>query len=178
MTFHSDTFEYDMTCPSGLRWKIGRAGVKNHPAGSRGNSGHFEVLYQGRLARVHRIIYEMFYGEIPEGYVVDHINGNSSDNRIENLRAVPTIVNSRNRKMSIKNTTGVTGVYPFSQKGRVIGYRAQWQRLEGGRKYSKLFTFSKHGDEAFEAAVWWRSVMIDFLNADGAGYTEDHGLRV
>jgi AraC-like DNA-binding protein len=30
-----------------------------------------------------------FVGEFPRGYVVEHVNGDNSDNRLENLRYVP-----------------------------------------------------------------------------------------
>jgi hypothetical protein len=36
--------------------------------------------------RVHRLIWEAFNGAIPDGYVVDHINGDKKDNRLENLQ--------------------------------------------------------------------------------------------
>lgn len=36
---------------------------------------------------VHRIIYSTFHGEIPEGAVIDHLNGIKTDNRLENLEA-------------------------------------------------------------------------------------------
>jgi hypothetical protein len=36
--------------------------------------------------RVHRLIWEAFNGTIPDGYVVDHINGDKKDNRLENLQ--------------------------------------------------------------------------------------------
>ena len=36
--------------------------------------------------RVHRLVYETFVGEIPQGYEIDHIKGNKEDNRLEMLR--------------------------------------------------------------------------------------------
>ncbi len=37
----------------------------------------------------HRLVWEAVHGKIPEGVVVHHINGIRSDNRIENLIALP-----------------------------------------------------------------------------------------
>lgn len=36
--------------------------------------------------RVHRLVWEAFNGKIPKGYVIDHINNNKKDNRLENLQ--------------------------------------------------------------------------------------------
>ena len=44
--------------------------------------------------RVHRIIWFLNYGEVPR--MLDHINGNRSDNRIENLRPTTHSLNGRN----------------------------------------------------------------------------------
>ena len=38
--------------------------------------------------RVHRLVWETFNGEIPQGYEIDHIKGNKEDNRLEMLRCV------------------------------------------------------------------------------------------
>lgn len=180
-----DTFYYDATSPSGLRWArtsySGRSNgkpqaIKDEPAGSLNNSGHYEVWFRGRLQQCHRIVYELEVGQIPEGKIIDHVDGDRSNNKVENLRVVDYAVNARNRKKSVKNTTGVTGVYPDKKKGELVGYCASWQNLDGSRS-TKRFSFVRYGDEAFEAAKWYREVMIDFLNADGAGYTDDHGKR-
>lgn len=47
-------------------------------------------------ARAHRVIWYKYFGDIPEGLVVDHINGDRADNRIENLRLVNHTDNSQN----------------------------------------------------------------------------------
>ena len=36
----------------------------------------------------HRKVWKSVYGEIPKGMVIDHINGNTLDNRIENLQCI------------------------------------------------------------------------------------------
>ena len=38
--------------------------------------------------RVHRLVYETFNGEIPDGMEIDHINTVKDDNSLENLRCV------------------------------------------------------------------------------------------
>ena len=42
-----------------------------------------------------RLKYLTFKGEIPEGYTIDHIDGNPLNNDIHNLRAVPRAINDR-----------------------------------------------------------------------------------
>ena len=46
----------------------------------------------------HRLIYTWFYGFIPEGYEIDHIDGNRDNNHPSNLRAV---THSENIKYAI-----------------------------------------------------------------------------
>lgn len=46
----------------------------------------------------------------PSGYVVDHINGRTEDNRRENLRVVKQQQNLLNKGLMTNNTSGVAGV--------------------------------------------------------------------
>ena len=63
-------------------------GVRKH-----GQSG-FKTYY------IHRFAWECFYGIIPEGNVIDHINKNKEDNRLCNLQFV---TQQQNCKKSAKN---------------------------------------------------------------------------
>ena len=43
----------------------------------------------------HRLVYRSFFGDIPEGCVINHKNGNRSDNRPSNLEAITQSQNVR-----------------------------------------------------------------------------------
>lgn len=51
---------------------------------------------------VHRLVWEAFNGEIPEGMEIDHINTIRDDNRLENLRLV-THKENCNNPISVEN---------------------------------------------------------------------------
>lgn len=81
-----------------------------NPAGTNKGDGYLIIWLDGKLYRLHRIIWKMYYGEDPKHFI-DHINGDRSDNRIVNLRDATHSENNRNRaKISDKNTTGYTGI--------------------------------------------------------------------
>lgn len=103
-----------------LYWKEhGRGKRKNLLAGSVGTNGYVNVFIDGRQMYAHRIIYIMKHDVIPES--VDHINGNRSDNRIENLRACSQLDNNKNMPTSKANKSGIKNVswYAPYKKWRV-----------------------------------------------------------
>ena len=56
----------------------------------------------GKTYTVHRIVWETFKGEIPEGMEIDHINAVRSDNRLENLKCVTHTENCHNPHYTAK----------------------------------------------------------------------------
>lgn len=181
-----DTFYYDLNSPSGLMWKVTRYSgngkpqvLANTPAGGLNSGGRYEVRFQGRLTQCHRIIYELIFGEIPEGMIIDHIDGNGSNNNIDNLRVVTHKLNARNRKMEVRNTTGVTGVHPYKfPDGGTKGYVVKWVDAETGKSKTKSFSFKTFGEEAFNLACEHRKSVIEKLNELGEGYTPRHGTKI
>lgn len=86
----------------------GTRGIKGTKAGKIRKDGYYDVGLKGKYYLVHRIIFALHNGYIPE--VIDHINRDPSDNRIENLREVNYSQNAFNSKISKNNTTGVKGI--------------------------------------------------------------------
>jgi hypothetical protein len=106
---------------------------------------YIRIAYKQARILAHRIAWAFVHGRWPEGQI-DHINGNHSDNRIENLREVTQSVNCQNqRRAKRQNRTGLLGVSP-SKWG---AYIAQIN-IRGERTY--LGTF-KTAEEAHQAYV-------------------------
>jgi hypothetical protein len=72
-------------------------------------NGYLQVGICGKLKIVHRLIFVYMEGVEPEEDV-DHINGDRSDNRWENLRKVSRRENLRNAGLRTDNNSGVIGV--------------------------------------------------------------------
>lgn len=90
---------------------------KNHS----GNE-YLRVTIKRRHYRLHRLAWLYVYGDFPE--LIDHINGNGLDNRIENLRSVSSSENSRNTKLSVKSKYCVHGITKVKNRYKVvIGYQ-------------------------------------------------------
>lgn len=110
-----DLFYYDESSPSGLRWKIGRKGTKGKDsvAGScHKKHGAWAVQFRGTPTLTHRVVWEMFTGDVPNG-VVTHKNGNKSDNSIGNLQL--TDKDSVSKACQAFKDRGFSGVVYYSE---------------------------------------------------------------
>lgn len=79
----------------------GKIGTKAQLLGSDMNGYTVHKLYaygQKMMVRAHQIVWISLHGATPEGLMIDHINRNRKDNRLENLRLVNAKENAANRE--------------------------------------------------------------------------------
>ena len=121
----SDLFEYR---PEGvLVWKNPRSKTKKsgQVVGGRRRDGRQQVMlvFEGKnyLYLVYRIIWLLHHGAWPSK-TIDHIDGDRTNDQIENLRDISQKGNNENRTMCLStSSTGVLGVSYYKDTER---YRA------------------------------------------------------
>jgi len=122
------------------------------------NSDHIYVVTTlgGQSFRMHRII-----NECPTDKMVDHINGNTLDNRKANLRNVTGKENQQNRSKGAQRNSksGIRGVC-------WVGQRNKWRadiKVDGKRIYLGLFDTKEEAER--EAVVGRKQFMNGGVNA-------------
>jgi hypothetical protein len=120
-------------------------------AGCDTGNGYKKIVVCGKPYLSHRLIFFWHYGFWPKE--IDHINGAASDNRIENLRAANRNQNGKNRALSLKNTSGFTGVVQdkirnkwiaqitVNRKNIFLGRFENMQEAINKRKEAEIFYF-------------------------------------
>lgn len=106
-----DTFHYR---DGDLYWKQNGSGRRKDlsiPAGCIDTtSGYRVITFEYKMYLAHTLIWIYHYGHKKAGTHIDHIDRNSLNNRIENLRQATVSENARNKGIVSNNTSGHTGV--------------------------------------------------------------------
>lgn len=113
-------------------YKIASENVKvGQEAGWVERTGYRRIRVKGEPIIASRLAWFYVNGKWPSA-LIDHINGDRSDNRIENLRDVTFKDNMRNRRLRADNTTGFCGVRK-NLKGKKFRGFATGERRESVR---------------------------------------------
>ena len=127
-------------------WNTKYAGkVAGYPAKTRGGIEYVIVRVFKKNTYAHRVIWEIVNGHIPDGFVIDHINGDSIDNRIGNLRLVTISGNNKNKINRIGNTSGCAGVHFDSKRNKWVA------RINGINKKRYHIGYYADKDQAIKA---------------------------
>ena len=133
------------TYEDGYLVRIIRAGRRGHVGdkiGKVGYKGYVNATVDYTLYKVHRLIFLYHHGYLPDQ--IDHINGNRSDNRFENLRPANATTNAWNSKRMSTSTSGVKGVNWVARLGK---WRARCG-ANGKRTHVGYFNTRKQAAEA------------------------------
>lgn len=103
-------------------------------AGSKKRNGYIEIQFHGRMHKAHRVAWMFVHGELPPNLEVDHIDGNRSNNCINNLRVGNHSLNQQNKHSARKDSS--TGFLGVSKNGS--GWRAE---IRVGGKKKNLGTY-------------------------------------
>ena len=112
-------------------------------AGSPHNRGYITIGCDRRAYLAHRLAWLMIYGAFPEkGMDIDHIDGDRTNNKIENLRLASRKDNLKNAVGHKDSVSGVKGVSWAKKEGKwqVRFYRSgksTWLGLHDNLEYAK-----------------------------------------
>jgi hypothetical protein len=108
--------------------------------------GYRTTAINGKQYYQHRLVWLYIHGEWPKSDI-DHVNGDKSDNRIENLRLATKSQNAHNKKKFRNNTSGFVGAYKH--------WSGRWYSLimiEGKSKYLGCFATAEEAGKAYAEA--------------------------
>lgn len=133
-------------------------------AGVIDRSGYRVVTFDGVRYLAHRLIWAHVHGSLP-GQMIDHINRDKGDNRIQNLRLVDASQNAQNQPIHRPNKTGFAGVKKHHNRYvAVISF--------GKRVQKKLGSFATP-EEAHECYMRHKRAMHPLAFQPGADGVSD-----
>lgn len=131
-----------------LIWKENRrSNLIGKPAGSRSCKKRYQVVrVNGKHCKIHRIVFLWHHGYLPE--TLDHINGDTHDNRISNLREVTVHQNARRKQANKKGASKYKGVHRAGSKwaasiyvdGSALKLGVFNTEIEAAKSYDKAAT--------------------------------------
>ena len=125
-------------------------------AGYKPHKNRIYISVAGELHSAHRLAWFYVYGVWPV-HSIDHINRDSSDNRISNLGQATASDNNRNRTVQSNSKSGIKGVCFHKKTNRWI---AQYN-LDGRPKHLGFFDSKEAAAERYRSFVEDRGFPFD-----------------
>ena len=130
-----------------------RAGME---AGCVRTDGYITIMIDTKACLAHRLAWLFVYGYLPENNI-DHINQNSGNNWIDNLREVSRQCNLRNTGNRTNNTSGVKGVsWHIHVKKYQVGITVNRQQIHLG--YFKSLLEAAEARRQAEITYWGKAI--------------------
>lgn len=143
-----ELLEYD-TDTGLFVWNVSRGGrLKGSFAGRINARGYVTIRIDNIDYYAHRLAWMYVYGKFPD-QEIDHIDRDTLNNSIHNLRDVSRLENTRNKGNNSNNTSGYKGVSLYARLGK---YRAQIS-IKGKNKDLGLFDTPEEASSAYQEAV-------------------------
>lgn len=125
---------------------------RNKPAGSKAGgkskkAGYLQISVLNKRHQANRVAFLMFHGWLPN-QIIDHHDGDPSNNRISNLRPATPGQNQYNKMITKANTSGVKGV-SFCRKSKRFHAKLKVSKVQ---KFIGSFETLEEAAEAIKAA--------------------------
>ena len=143
-----------------FRWTTPRGSAKvGDLVGALDKEGYRRVRISRRSYYEHRLVWLWHHGEFPR--ILDHIDRDRANNRIENLRECHESQNAANAKRCSLNTSGYKGVYFDVDRGKWVA-RIRFTDSSGVRHRYRIGRFESAEMAAIQYNLHMRRLHPDF----------------
>jgi hypothetical protein len=125
---------------------VGRKIKKDSKVGNIKKSGYLQFNSNNKTYSVHRVIYEMHFGKIPEKMQIDHIDRDKLNNNIGNLRLATSQQNNFNKNVRKDSSSGFKCIFWRKDKNK-YRVRIKINNTEKSVGYFKTIEEAKYAYE-------------------------------